>query len=690
MGPTRILIYALILLALLTVAAFTKRANATQKERFEGPLSIVHVTDAKRTSLVLDPERGPSPDLPDIAAASLGSLRGLDVEPLLGLSRLVEDGEDLERLAAAATLLVGDAAQLSHFADRRRIAEDGGAPKGRMTLAIVAPLVETGSMRCLHVLTPVAPAGDARAHPPSLIRHARSGAKVRAHCGTALEASLFRVAWAVASGGSEPPPGTIVEHFGGGGRVAAARAAARDDTGLAVVPVWCCDGAKALTDVEKAWPRGHAAHAIYHPSDDESAEQRVSDAAPHVLAAVAPAISTAAIRVEQQDAGATEGAPATMMMLVMLTSPALILLVQTPGASSELATAMARRISERLLDKEGRALLTFYQSHGLSVLLPEASPTSGGDVREGFVEQAVSPSVELVPAHAVRASFSVRLYDEAGEGPWRSGVREARFDAQEPVIDGVKLRPGDRVTLTKQERPGEQNGTYFVVEDERGRRLLQSPPTLAPQAGYRSWLEKAPGGAAGKESGAWRWRFRVPIPKGVADTPAVAVMRALRSGDVVAWLPLDGAPHGTVEDVTPGSIDVVFSSASVLRSASPVAAKRDRDTLHPLAACSLGPDVAFRELCESRGGSWDRPCKRDADCPFVEGGGGGDGERGRCLEGGRCEAPVGGSIVGWAGRGPERPLCRCGEEEAGQATLRGASRDCCRTGGKLVYELERV
>ena len=87
----------------------------------------------------------------------------------------------------------------------------------------------------------------------------------------------------------------------------------------------------------------------------------------------------------------------------------------------------------------------------------------------------------------------------------------------------------------------------------------------------------------------------------------------------------------------------------------------DAEKFHPLAVCAGDPlNAPSRELCERHGGAWDRPCERDADCPFYQANPRYPNRRGGCLPSGYCEMPVGVDRVGYRHYDARtRPLCHC-------------------------------
>ena len=289
---------------------------------------------------------------------------------------------------------------------------------------------------------------------------------------------------------------------------------------------------------------------------------------------------------------------------------------------------------------------------------------------------AVRGGVELSPVREITAeedgiTFRTVHYDEAGSG---RGVIEASF-SEHATLDGVRLRRGDRVELTSQERAIEQNGTFVLVDD----RTMQSPVAFRPEAPFATALEM-------RKDGTWTWRFSEVADGGLG----------MRVGDELAWLAIPGAPIGRVVEKKNGKATVEVPASAVV--ASPKAAKFDRDWLAPLAVCSADPRVPTRQLCASKhpGAAWDGPCKRDADCPFASSSSSDGTYRGRCLTSGRCEVPIGAELVGWrsvamSARAGHRPICACpGGGNGDLLSIKAASEACCAQRGEAVFELDRL
>ena len=204
-------------------------------------------------------------------------------------------------------------------------------------------------------------------------------------------------------------------------------------------------------------------------------------------------------------------------------------------------------------------------------------------------------------------------------------------------LDGVLLRAGDRVRLTRQDRAAE-NGDYVVIEHEEGPILLVTRYPIDPSPDTFSFLYEEDDG---------RFRFSVSTsgsgaPEGVS--PA--------EGDRVLWNILPdgtGTGTGTVTFAGPSTFEVLMDAPT----------PRDYEKFHPLSICSSDAAVPVKELCEERGGTWDRPCERDADCPFFQKNRTYLNYRGGCLGSGFCELPLGVERVGYR-HSSGAPLCHSG------------------------------
>lgn len=228
-------------------------------------------------------------------------------------------------------------------------------------------------------------------------------------------------------------------------------------------------------------------------------------------------------------------------------------------------------------------------------------------------------------------------------------------------VDGMVLRPGDRIELRFQNR-NEENGTYHVG----------LPPTElfshAPiPLGDFAWetMETANDEDAvrlvfGKYDADARPHYRVPL--------AVAAPFLLQTGDRVR---LGGESNGIVVD------ELVSEDAVIVRldSSAPAVVATDTildkgtaqngqggesDKYHPLARCLPDTTVHVRELCLAKGGVWDRPCERNSDCPFFQANTTYKNYRGGCIDG-YCEMPIGVERVGYRHRRADQtPMCHGG------------------------------
>ena len=403
------------------------------------------------------------------------------------------------------------------------------------------------------------------------------------------------------------------------------------------MPVWACLGSVALATAVAAWPQGTATCAPYHPEDDEGADADARDAAPQVLAARAPLLTTA-VSAGPKGSSAAKGSG----MLTLISAPSLILFASSSSSSNAfeptpLPDLMAAEVSAAVFKgaadpSTAVSLCASYGAHGLDLLpatdaavvrlsktrQPESAysrpavpileqfgdpqspreqfgdPQSPGAEGGGRIQE-LEKVIELVPTHHVRVA--VRTRDDV-DAPT---VREATLLPRgTESIDGVQLRLGDRVVLERQQRDGEEGGRYLVVRGQTGatgdrnRLVLQWPVALDPPRPFRTTLERLP--ASEMSGGAqWQWRFAFD-----GSNHAPSPLPFLRAGDAVAWLPLPGAPVGVVDRVVATApsadpsagrrggvtVEVVLPAASVV--ASEETAKYEHDWFHPLSTCGRG------------------------------------------------------------------------------------------------------
>lgn len=256
-------------------------------------------------------------------------------------------------------------------------------------------------------------------------------------------------------------------------------------------------------------------------------------------------------------------------------------------------------------------------------------------------------------------------------GRYRASRSVRELEIRPASIGGVPVAVGDRVRLSAQPRRAE-NGDYVVTAKTlvgpgklQTRATLESPPVVRAPAGARrrarasGSLRKCP--AAGDI---------LEQPAGAGPIPDVARLR-LRAGDRVhvAGLELGGVVE---RDGRAIQLDCEGPERRAL--------ERQTDKFHPLAVCTSDATIAVRELCESDAdalgapkarGVWDRPCARDADCPFFRTDRAYDNEsvRGGCMDSGYCEMPLGVTQVSYR-TFSGRPFCR-------GCPVGRAPADCC-------------
>lgn len=200
------------------------------------------------------------------------------------------------------------------------------------------------------------------------------------------------------------------------------------------------------------------------------------------------------------------------------------------------------------------------------------------------------------------------------------------------IIDGVRLRVGDRVELRHQTREAE-NGIFYVEIDGR-QVVLRNARTVNVSS---------------------RDTLKVDVTCGGGDKPCVTVRvdsyittgGRLQVGDRVALLFDRGstAALGTVVRVT--------SKVSTLKLDADLdgtPASRLEENTDPMYACVTSPEIRIPALCRSEVDAfgrpkvapdiWDRPCRADHECPFFQANRTYPNYRGGCIAG-WCEMPLG-------------------------------------------------
>lgn len=701
-------------------------------ERFEEAaaappyLSVVHVSDrAMRTPLPLVITASCPAALPAILADRLRPLltqrRGEDGQA--ALTMLVEGPSDPAEGPSGPSegpselpgwsLTASDAPTLSRRAgpDTPEVVAPILAPSCRSALLLLTLRPGRGSIRHLYDLAnakkvPAAPAAK----------------KVRVICDSALEAGLFGVAWGVCFGVVDPAAASSAFEVVVSDALTETLALGKRQEEPTIFVSWGPDPEARLAAARSRWPDARA--VPYHPSDvsdvSDAADGHALASSAAVVQALDPLLRATVFRLGAQDDGG-DGS------MTLLSCPALVVLVRprlAKGTREEQQQQQqqvavwertAGEVASDLLegDADAVATLTYLELRGGVPILdaarrlaadsdaarvakitkrwgsgssdePYNRPTVsileqfvGGDPASASAS-AYDPPLELIPDHDVSLLLAPERSHSMNKGDLRpvpalpataGGVRRATLlPAGSRMIDGVVLRRGDRVVLSRQERATEENGTWIVVEADP-QLLLQSPLALPDfflrqQPGrklpHRTGLVPPPPGQPG---GAWHWQFSFVLDP--------SFMNPLRSGDVAAWTPLPGSPHGIVEVVTEGDsgsrgIRVVVTIPAASVTADLEGHADEREWLHPLSACSQdvwrGPgrpgrkhperpgrpspsQASSRRLCHEADGVWDRPCERDADCPFVrttlDVAGTHAIHRGGCTASGYCEMPVG-------------------------------------------------
>jgi hypothetical protein len=259
------------------------------------------------------------------------------------------------------------------------------------------------------------------------------------------------------------------------------------------------------------------------------------------------------------------------------------------------------------------------------------------------------------------SGLDIVLRDPAG-GRYglRHGGRVRTVVLNPPEAAGIPVGLGDRIKLEGQMREVE-NGLYLVVQRTQSEALLTSPGVVVfDPAGMRVRVDS---------SGC---RFIL------LDSAGDIQKLGIRDGDRVFVAAASGSSSrgsGFQEDfgtVSNGETRITLECSAL----TPL--EDDAEKFHPKSMCFPDTSIEIRELCESsldaKGrpkipGTWDRPCERDAECPYFRTP---DSvsqlPRGGCNISGYCEMPLGVRRVSY--RVAEgSPLL----SESGQPAFRGDS-----------------
>ncbi len=717
---------AFVVVVLVTVVRVTCSMAKREREAFgDEPIRLLHVRPAADVVLRADEWRGPG----------VAQLSAVPAVAGLARKRLVVVPASSGR---SCDLEVTDAAlrELDLPADVRGAGGD-----------LVLPLLGGAFLRALVLFGPAEGPGALEADPAL---HPAPPRPLDVLCPGDFEARLFADAWAVAGGGdvagADSAARARVVSVGRGYGVPAAAGAAKA-TRAAVAVAWGAEGSPAVEAARRAaaaWSTSGKARVVsYHPADvpgpgpkprtpqQGRAQADAEIAAPHVAKARAPALQLR--RVGWLGGG-----------LGALTAPALVALCpgrrpseQASDAAAELARdAFARSGGARGEANEALAWSSFLHAAARVPLLPEVAEMArrsvdhvmavvgsdpysrpavpvleqfavAPDGPHGGAAGAQGPAVELQPGRNVEGTF---LPSRAPGRPDALAV-DARLHSAD--LDGVRLRRGDRVVLSRQwPRADAENGTYVVVRVDGGGAEMTTRVKLSPKA-YRTALAALPAAQAGAAPPAprpspqtpvtqpptrWAWRFAFDS----ADDPNGDL--ATRVGAAVIWLPTQSAGSVVAASATAsGGFGVVVEVLAEDVRADRAAEAFERGWMHKLAICSEDATVPTRPLCAQRGGVWDHPCERDDECPFFraeESGGSAATYRGGCAAG-YCEMPVGVQRVGFRhygdahthGRAQEDArapagVCACADWSA----VAAASHACCAEPGSrgFLFDMQNV
>lgn len=231
----------------------------------------------------------------------------------------------------------------------------------------------------------------------------------------------------------------------------------------------------------------------------------------------------------------------------------------------------------------------------------------------------------------------------------------------EPMLRHVPLRRGDHVQLHAQRRPAE-NGAYYVTDAAPGRLVLQNRVTLT--------LDPSTDSSTTSVQGVDGLSHSLTVRADVRRHPLLA---RLAPGAGVLFPELGRGATGTVTRAASLPARPMCEIA-VDASEGPL---QDGKT-DPLYVCTQAREVRVREQCEERGAVWDRPCERDAECPYYRANTLYTNHRGGCHAG-YCEMPLGVELVGFRRIARDTPVCHA--SDASRCTREDQFRPggCCAT-----------
>ena len=252
------------------------------------------------------------------------------------------------------------------------------------------------------------------------------------------------------------------------------------------------------------------------------------------------------------------------------------------------------------------------------------------------------------------------------------------------TVRDVALKVGDRINLGGQRRKTE-NGSYVVVtaegvsDDDTTRsdeRCVMTSP-LWVRYGHDPEVDRAAAiddDESGREGSSEKNDSDVLLTfggrndaEGSEEDRRRFVMGLLSEGDGV--FVANVGEVGVLGKVRAQKRTVRRKNdTKTLRKSTVILADMRKDGLvgsddrrrNPYYRCVGAPLTLVPEQCEAEGGSWDRPCMIDAECPYFQTNRKYPNYRGGCVNG-HCEMPLGVERVGYRGHSSQSdtsfPLC---------------------------------